>query len=74
MMSSKSLTRKYEEGDLFYQHFADDGEEFGFILKKIKELNGTDFIDKRNHPFALSYSDFAILARLMRMHHVLLIF
>ena len=63
MMSSKYLTRKYEEGDLFYRHFTDDGEEFGFILNKIRKLNGTDFIDKHNNPFALSYSDFAILVR-----------
>lgn len=63
MMSSKNLKRRYEEGDLFYRHFADDGEEFGFILEKIGELNGTDFIDKRNNPFSLSYSDFAILVR-----------
>lgn len=63
MMSSKNLKRKYEEGDLFYRHFADDREEFGFILEKIKGLNGTDFIDKRNNPFALSYSDFAVLVR-----------
>lgn len=63
MKSNPGLTRRYENGDLHYQHFPSDEEEFGFIADKIAELHGSDFIDKRNRAFSLSYSDFAVLVR-----------
>ena len=63
MMPNERLSRKYADGDIFHRHFQNDGEEFGFILKKINDLHGTDFLDKRNTPFSISYSDFGILVR-----------
>lgn len=63
MMPSESLERKYEDGDIVHRHFPDDNSEFSFIADKIVELHGTDFLDKCNRPFSLSYSDFAILVR-----------
>jgi len=63
MTSNPELKRKFEDGDIVHRHFEDDDEEFGFMVDKIKELHGTDFMDKSNKKYALSYSDFAVLAR-----------
>lgn len=63
MVSNPRLKRKYENGDIVHHHFEDDDEEFGFMVDKIKELQETDFLNKSNKPFSLSYSDFAVLAR-----------
>ena len=63
MVSNKKLPRPHIEGDIFYRHFRDDAEEFGFIVDKIKNLYGTDFLDKHNRSFSMSFSDFAILVR-----------
>ncbi|QQG48737.1 MAG: ATP-dependent helicase [archaeon] len=63
MEPSRKLPRKSEPGDIIYHHFGSDNEEYSFILDKIRELLGTDFLDKRNNPFSLSYSDFAVLVR-----------
>ncbi|MGI0015642.1 MAG: 3'-5' exonuclease, partial [Nitrososphaera sp.] len=63
MISNRRLQRKHEDGDIVHHHFRNDPEEFSLILEKIRELHGTDFLDKRNNPYSLSYSDFAILVR-----------
>ncbi len=57
------LKRSFQKGDIIYKHFPTEVKEFEFIYKKIKELDGTDFLDKRNHPYALSRGDFAVLVR-----------
>jgi len=60
---NKELKRKNEKGDFVF-HFANDEEsEAEFILEKIKKLIGTDFLDKKNEPYALSLGDFAVLVR-----------
>lgn len=63
MIHNKMLKRKFEKGDIIHEHFETEAKEFNFILDKIKELNGTDFIDKRNNPYSLSLGDFAVLVR-----------
>jgi DNA helicase-2/ATP-dependent DNA helicase PcrA len=64
MKHNDSLQRKYEKGDIIYNHFDDESQEFAFIADKIeKELLGTDFVDKKNNPFSLSLGDFAVLVR-----------
>lgn len=63
MISNIGLERRYQDGDIVHMHFEDDEEEFGFMVEKIRELHGTDFLDKRNRPFSLSYGDFAVLVR-----------
>ena len=63
MEPSGKLLRRSEKGDIIYHHFGSDSDEHRFILGKIRELNNTDFLDKRNNPFSISYSDFAVLVR-----------
>lgn len=63
MISNKDLKRRYEDGDIVHRHFENDDDEFGFMVSKIRELHGTDFLDKRNRPFSLSYGDMAVLVR-----------
>lgn len=60
---NKELKRNHEKGDFVY-HFADDEEKEGeFILERINKLIGTDFLNKKNEPYALSLGDFAVLVR-----------
>ena len=63
MVHNKSLQRKYEEGDIVHRHFDSEADEESFVVQKILELVGTDFIDKKNNPYALSLGDMAILVR-----------
>lgn len=63
MVHNEQLKRKFESGDIVHRHFRQDSEELAFILSKIRELHGTDFLSKRNKPYSLSYSDFAVLVR-----------
>lgn len=63
MISNPSLKREAEKGDIIHGHFQNEGEELKFIAGKIRELRGTDFLDKRNSPYSLSYGDFAVLSR-----------
>lgn len=63
MKHSPKLQRIYEEGDIIHKHFKTEDEEFGFIVSRVEELLGADFLDKRNKPFSLSLGDFAVLVR-----------
>lgn len=63
MQHNPSLERKYEKGDIIHKHFKNEDEEFDFIHTKIKELLGTDFLDKKNKPFSISLGDFAVVVR-----------
>lgn len=63
MTHNPGLTRKFEKGDIIHRHFDSENEEFAFIVDKIRELEGTEFTDKRNRPYSLSRGDFAILVR-----------
>lgn len=58
-----SPERRYEPGDLQAGMFDNEREELDFIVKRMKELIGTDFTDRNNRPFSLSWSDMAVLAR-----------
>jgi len=57
------LTRKYEQGDIQAHIFDTQEQELDYIVAKIRELHGTDFTDRSNHGYSLSYSNFAVLAR-----------
>lgn len=61
--SNPMLTRKYEEGDIQAQAFSTREDEMEFISSRIKDLAGTDFLDRSNRNFSLSYSDMAVLTR-----------
>jgi DNA helicase II / ATP-dependent DNA helicase PcrA len=63
MKHNKKLKRKYEKGDIVHKHFDSEPEEESFVVQKIQDLVGTDFIDKKNNPYALSLGDMAILVR-----------
>jgi ATP-dependent DNA helicase UvrD/PcrA len=63
MGPNPGLARKFEKGDLIYSHFENDADEEEFVAGKIRDLHKTDFLDKRNRPFSLSYGDFAVLVR-----------
>jgi len=52
-----------QEDDLFFRHFENDDQEIRFIVRRIKDLLGTDCFDKRGLPFSISYGDVAILTR-----------
>lgn len=49
--------------DLFYRQFDKEEQEFNFLIKRIQDLHGSDFYDKRHQGFSLSYGDFSILVR-----------
>lgn len=61
--STKSQIRKFENGDIIYNHFNTDKDEFEFILKNIHNLKNTDFIDKYGNTYALSYQDMAVIVK-----------
>jgi DNA helicase-2/ATP-dependent DNA helicase PcrA len=63
MVHNKKLKRKYEKGDIVHKHFDSEYDEESFVAQKIQDLVGTDFIDKKNSPYALSLGDMAILVR-----------
>lgn len=63
MTFNPKLQREFENGDIIHQHFRTEDDEFKFITDTIKSLEGTDFLDKNNNPFALSLGDFAVLVR-----------
>lgn len=63
MIQSKKMKRKYESGDIIHKHFDSEYDEESFVAQKIQDLVGTDFIDKKNKPYALSLGDMSILVR-----------
>ncbi len=60
---NENLKRTHEKGDIIFHFTPDEPQELDFIHKKIDQLVGTDFLDKKNNPYALSYGDFAILVK-----------
>ncbi|MEO9309605.1 MAG: ATP-dependent DNA helicase [Nitrososphaera sp.] len=63
MTHNPKLERKHEDGDIVHKHFQTEDDEFDFIVDKIRELNNTEFIDKKNRHYSLSLDDFAVLVR-----------
>lgn len=63
MEPSPELKRPYEDGDIQFGIFDKEEEELEYIVSRIRELYHSDFIDKTNKLFSLSYGDFAILTR-----------
>ena len=56
--------QEYERGDILYNQFESVEEENAFIVESIRNLRGTQFLDKvGSDPRGLDYSDFAILIR-----------
>ncbi len=63
MRPNPGLLRPFEQGDIIINYFGTEEEEEAFIREKIGELHGSDFIDKKNMPYSLSYRDMAVLVR-----------
>ena len=63
MKSNPNLSRKYEPGDIHAELFSSEDEELDFIVRRMKELEGTDFSDRNNRHFSISWSDIAVLTR-----------
>ena len=63
MIHNSKLVRDYEKSDIQYNFFKDEKDEFEYIVSRIEELDGADFIDKRNQECSLSLGDMAILVR-----------
>ena len=63
IQAHKNQNRQFEKGDIVYQHFDTDEDEFTFIAQNIKNLYQTSFIDKYKRRYSLSYRDMAILVR-----------
>lgn len=53
----------YEAPDIQYKHFDSEEEQARFIIRHIRELVGSDFVDKSGRRFALGLGDFGILVR-----------
>lgn len=60
---NENLKRTHEKGDIIFHFTKTEPEELEFIHQKIDQLIGTDFLDKKNNPYSLSYGDFAILVK-----------
>ena len=60
---NRNLERKYERGDIQFGMFENEEKEMNFIFSKIKELHGTDYIDKSNNRCSIGYGDFAVLVK-----------
>ena len=63
MTHNLELERTFTKGDIMHKHFNTEDEESAFIVDKIREINGAEFIDKRNKKFSLSLGDIAVLVR-----------
>ena len=63
MRPSPRLARSYEPGDIQAELFRNEEEELDFIVGRMKDLQGTDFTDRRNIQFSISWSDMAVLTR-----------
>ena len=63
MKAFDGQNRTFEYGDIVYNHFDTDKNEFDFILQTIHNLKNTDFIDKNGKNYALSYHDMAVIVR-----------
>ncbi|WMT45425.1 MAG: ATP-dependent DNA helicase [Cuniculiplasma divulgatum] len=63
MKSNPKLARRYEPGDIQAGMFGNEEEELDFIVGRMRELHETDFTDRRNIPFSISWSDMAVLTR-----------
>ncbi len=61
--SMKSSGKISEQGDIYKLNFKTQKEEIDFIVKRIKYLIGTEWIDKNNKKRGLAYSDIAIFFR-----------
>ena len=63
MEHNPKMRRKYEKGDIQFGMFDIEDEEMDFIVSRINELHGTDYMDKSNNNCSLGFSDFAVLVR-----------
>ena len=63
MIHNEKSEKQTQKGDIIHRHFRTDEDELDFIVNKINQLVGTDFIDKANNKYALSLNDFAIIVR-----------
>ena len=63
MIYNEKSEKQTQKGDIIHRHFQTDENELDFIVNKINQLVGTDFIDKANNKYALSLNDFAIIVR-----------
>ena len=53
----------YQRGDIYSIFFEDLNDEVNFVINKIEELRGTEFIDSKGNKKPLDYTDFTILFR-----------
>ena len=63
MDSYSEQNRMYERGDIMHRHFDTDQQEFKFIHDRIKDLLGTEYIDKNGNRFGMSYQDMAVIVK-----------
>ncbi len=63
MIHNEKSEKQTQKGDIIHRHFQTDENELDFIVNKINQLVGTDFLDKANNKYALSLNDFAIIVR-----------
>ncbi len=64
--SMKSSGKAAEKGDIYKIAFYDQHDEVRFIVKRIKHLVGTRWVDKSGSERGLAYSDIAVFFRSVR--------
>jgi DNA helicase II / ATP-dependent DNA helicase PcrA len=63
MLPANIPKAQYSAQDIQHCHFRTEDEQAHFIIKKMQELVGTDFLDRRSKPYSLNYADMAVLIR-----------
>lgn len=63
MRPAEAPKAEYCAQDIQHCHFKTEDKQAKFIVNKIDELAGSDFLDKNGKPYALNYSDMAVLLR-----------
>lgn len=66
VMKAENKNMKAEKGDCYLLHFDTIQDEADWIVKKIKSMLGTKFVDKDGTERPLDLGDFAILLRSVR--------
>jgi len=63
MTAGNPFKSKHTAPDIQHCHFGTEAQQAKFVVSRMKELVGSDFVDNRARPSAISYGDMAVLIR-----------
>ena len=63
MTAGNPFKSRHAAPDIQYCHFGTEDQQAKFVISRMKELVGSDFVNKQGNPYALSYGDMAVLIR-----------